>query len=84
MAKNIIFCADGTWNGPEDASGALSQAIHTPWTTPPFDHLGKKPRVVAKTDDFHPIIRQRWNASSPIYRPPALDGVWPLPATPGH
>ncbi len=21
MAKNIVFCADGTWNGPEDATG---------------------------------------------------------------
>lgn len=67
-----------------DSSGALSQAIHTPWTTPPFDHLAKKPRAVAGTDDFHPIIRQRWDAASPIYRPPALGGVWQVPAVPGQ
>jgi uncharacterized protein (DUF2235 family) len=54
---------------------AVSQAIHTPWTIPPFDHLGKNPRDAKVTEDFDPTVRQRW-ANDPNYRPPALTSIW--------
>ena len=54
---------------------ATAQPIHTPWTSPPFDRLGRTPRVAAAGDDFHPSVRQRWK-DDPGYRPQALQGIW--------
>lgn len=51
-----------------DASRVLTQPIHTPWTQPPFDHLGRAPRVPAPGDDFHPSIQARRDID-PTYRP---------------
>jgi uncharacterized protein (DUF2235 family) len=56
-------------------STAVSQPIHTPWTNPPFDHLGRTPRQAAATDDFHPSVRERWK-ENPTYRPQALQTIW--------
>ena len=54
---------------------ATSQPIHTPWTSPPFDHLGRAPRVANAADEFHPSVRQRWK-DDPGYRPAALQAIW--------
>jgi hypothetical protein len=51
------------------------QAIHTPWAAPPFDQLGRSPRSPVRSDNFHPSVKQRWNADS-AYRPEALAGIW--------
>jgi len=56
-------------------ANAITQPIHTPWTNPPFDHLGRTPREAAATDDFHPSVKQRWK-DNPNYRPQALQGIW--------
>jgi uncharacterized protein (DUF2235 family) len=58
-----------------DCATANTQPIHTPWTSPPFDHLGKVPRNPLVTDAFHPTVRQRWN-TDPDYRPEALKKIW--------
>jgi uncharacterized protein (DUF2235 family) len=57
-----------------DMKNAVQQAIHTPWTNPPFDHLGRASRVVAATDQIHPSVKARWLAD-PTYRPAALQGI---------
>jgi uncharacterized protein (DUF2235 family) len=58
-----------------ECSKALSQPIHTPWTNPPFDHLGQTPRDPKVDDDFHPSVKQRWETDS-SYRPKALQEIW--------
>ncbi len=58
-----------------DCAAAGAQPIHTPWTVPPFDHLGRAARNPLKSDDFHASVRQRWDAD-PTYRPEALTGIW--------
>jgi glutathione S-transferase len=59
-----------------DCATANTQPIHTPWTTPPFDHLGRAPRNPLATEAFHPSVRQRWDADA-TYRPVALKNIWP-------
>jgi uncharacterized protein (DUF2235 family) len=58
-----------------DFATAQRQAIHTPWTNPPFDHLGRTPRNPLATDEFHPSVRERWNSDAG-YRPEALKRIW--------
>jgi uncharacterized protein (DUF2235 family) len=52
-----------------------TQPIHTPWTAPPFDHLGRAARDPAASDAFDPSVRTRWEAN-PAYRPAALTPIW--------
>lgn len=47
------------------------QPIHTPWTSPPFDALGKSPRAVAASDELSPSVQARMD-QDPAYRPGAL------------
>lgn len=54
---------------------ARSQAIHTPWNTPPFDHLGRSPRDVLPTENLDPSVKARWDCD-PTYRPEALKRIW--------
>ena len=58
---------------PQEA-GFLTQPIHTPWTVPPFDHLGRAPRRVDPTDEIHASVAARWNAD-PTYRPAPLVAI---------
>ncbi|MES2104897.1 MAG: DUF2235 domain-containing protein [Pseudomonadota bacterium] len=51
----------------------LGSAIHTPWTKPPFDALGRSPRPVALTDFLHPSVLSRWSGDG-SYRPAAMEG----------
>jgi glutathione S-transferase len=59
-----------------DASTVLTQPIHTPWTNPPFDHLGRTPRDIAGVGgEIDATARQRWDSDA-NYRPDALRKVW--------
>jgi len=59
-----------------NTAGATSQPIHTPWTKPPFDHLGCTRRIVdVANEQIHPSVKQRWQAD-PSYRPAPLVGIW--------
>jgi uncharacterized protein (DUF2235 family) len=54
-----------------DITNILTQPIHTPWSSPPFDHLGTAQRVIASTDQIDDSVRARWNADA-TYRPGPL------------
>jgi uncharacterized protein (DUF2235 family) len=58
-----------------DCSTVLTQPIHTPWTNPPFDHLGHAPRDIPTAGDVDPSARQRWDSNTG-YRPEALQRIW--------
>jgi hypothetical protein len=58
-----------------NTSGATSQPIHTPWTKPPYDHLGCSRRIVDATDQIHASVRERWQSNA-SYRPAPLVGIW--------
>ena len=59
---------------PQEA-GFLTQPIHTPWTVPPFDHLGRAARRIDSTDQIDATVKARWNAD-PTYRPAPLTAIW--------
>ena len=58
-----------------DAANAVSQPIHTPWNNPPYDHLGRAPRVVDPNDQIDPSVKQRWQTDV-SYRPSPLNGLF--------
>lgn len=66
VALGVSFTAPPVYR--PDFSQVLTQPIHTPWTQPPFDHLGRAARIPAPGDDFHPSIGQR-RSIDPTYRP---------------
>lgn len=70
---DVKFCEPETYIPA--FSTANTQAIHTPWKSPPFNLLGQAPRDPTISDSFHPSVRQRWNADS-TYRPEALKRIW--------
>ena len=58
--------------GEVDATKAsILQAIHTPWTKPPFKLLAKSQRHPAPSDTFHSSVVWRWKQDA-SYRPGAL------------
>lgn len=50
---------------------SVGQAIHEPWTKPPFDHLAQAPRQVQPADLLHQSVVQRWTKDA-SYRPTAM------------
>ena len=61
----------------------IGQPVHTPWTQPPFDLLGKAARNVKAADKVHASVAQRWNADA-AYRPAALNAFAPNGPGPGQ
>ena len=57
-----------------DVNNVLTQPIHTPWTKPPYDHLGCARRMVAPSDEVDASALARWKADS-TYRPSGLAGM---------
>lgn len=77
MTRNLrgegIFCQTPLSYTPTFAH-AGTQPVHTPWTNPPFDHLGRSQRDVVRGEDIHASVTNRWKAD-PNYRPAALRGL---------